>query len=238
MKKLKNSFSYGRDDLDSMSIKMGISHLCGPIAHIINLSLGSGTFPAKWKMARVIPLKKSTDANPGLPESYRPVSQLCVVSKLAERWVQLQLISHLERTKQIHQNHHAYRDTMSTTTAMIQVTDFITEATDRNEITATMSVDQSAAFDCVVHTTLIEKLRYYSIGDQTINWLASYLAYRSSYVNIGSANSRIVSTKYGVPQGSVLGPALYLIYVNEFPCIANRDDENEDDICDSNQTQG
>ena len=233
VKSLKNSLSYGRDDLDSISIKMGINSLCEPIAHIINLSLGSGTFPAKWKMARIIPLRKSADLNPKVPESYRPVSQLCVVSKITEKWVQSQLLSHLESTNQIHQNHHAYRELLSTTTAMIQVMDYITEATDRNEITATISVDQSAAFDCVVHGILIEKMRYYKIGDQTINWLKSYLKYRSSYVNIGSANSKIMSTKCGVPQGSVLGPALYLLYVNELPCIPNKDndDENEDDFC-------
>ena len=224
--KLKNSFAYGRDDLDAVTLKLGKKALAGPIAHTINLSLGSSNFPAKWKMARVIPLRKSTDLNPRLPSSFRPIAQLCVVSKITERWVQLQLASHMEKTQQFHMNHHAYRGQLSTTTALIQATDYISEATDRNEITASMSIDQSAAFDCVIHSILLQKLSYYSLGEDTLEWMRSYLSYRSAYVTIGSADSKMVSTDCGVPQGSVLGPILYLMYVNELPCAVNNDGES------------
>ena len=103
--------------------------------------------------------------------------------------------------------------------------DSIAEATDVNQITATLAMDLSAAFDCVMHATLHEKLELYGFDLHSRNWIKSYLNYRSSYIAIGSAVSEIKSTPHGVPQGSVLGPLLYLVYVNEMPSA------NEDDFC-------
>ena len=105
--------------------------------------------------------------------------------------------------------------------------DTIASNTDNNLITATVSVDQSAAFDSVEHTILLEKLKYYKLSQNTLNWLESYLKHRSSYVVIGSAESIILPSEHGVPQGSCLGPLLYLIYVNEFPAVV------KDDICEN-----
>ena len=231
MKGLKNSLAFGVDEMDAASLKRAGKFVAGPISHLINLSIRNREFPAKWKLARIIPLRKSMEMDPRDPGSFCPVCQLNVISKLAEKWIQSQLISHLERTAQLHPHHHAYRALRSTITAMIQITDTIAEATDDNKITTTMSVDQSAAFDCVLHEVLLEKLKFYSLGEQTLDWMRSYLSFRSSVVAIGSTVSQAAWMRHGVPQGSVLGPALYLLYTNEFPNLVNNDDPNNDDFC-------
>ena len=98
---------------------------------------------------------------------------------------------------------------MGTTTAMVQIMDTIMDAVDNNEIAATMNIDQSAAFNCVQHNLLIDKLRHYHLDEDCIKWFESYLSFRSAYVSIGSAVSNMIPLKYSVPQGSVLGPLCY-----------------------------
>ena len=123
--------------------------------------------------------------------------------------------------------HHGYREHLSTTTAMIKMMDSVATAVDQNLIASSMSIDQSAAFDCLEHNLLLDKLQYYSLDQNTMKWLELYLDSRSSYVSIGSATSSIHPQLYGVPQGSVMSPLLYLVYVNEFPTVT------EDDLCEN-----
>ena len=197
----------------------------GPvITHIINLSLGSATFPPKWKISRILPLLKSSDAPKEVPASYRPVAQLPLVAKLTERIVQKQLLEYLENSNLLAPDHHAYRRRHSTTTALVQLMDTISTAADANQITATLSMDLSAAFDCVDHGILLDKLGYYGLDSQTLSWIKSYLQYRSFYVSIGSAKSEYRNSSQGVPQGSVMGPMMYLLYVNELPSIVEDED--------------
>ena len=110
-------------------------------------------------MARICPLLKSADLDETKPGSFRPVSQLPLVSKLAERVIQIQLLNFLEETKQLAANQLGYRKYSNTTTALLQIMDIISTGTDANEITASMCVDQTAAFDCVEHDLLLEKLK-------------------------------------------------------------------------------
>ena len=216
---LKNSHSFGRDLIDAESLKC-VAHILAPtIAHIINLSLGNSQFPQKWKLARVVPLLKSRDSDVTNPASFRPVAQLPLISKLGERTVQLQILKYLEESAQLHRNHHAYRQKCSTATALLQLIDTIAVGADMNLISASMSIDLSAAFDCVDHSILQQKLQYYGFDDLTLNWINSYLSFRSYYVVVGSAESNVKTTFCGVPQGSVMGPLLYLLYVNELPSV-------------------
>ena len=222
---LKKSHAFGIDKFDAFTIKMAAGSLIPPIAHIINLSLSTGHFPARWKLARILPLLKGKEMDRYNPSSYRPVSQLPVIAKLAERAVQRQVLTYLEDHKLLSPQHHAYRDKHNTTSALLHLMDSIATATDRNWITATMNIDLTAAFDCVPHGKLMNKLEFYGFDECTLNWIRSYLSDRSSFVSIGSAESDIKSTPQGVPQGSVFGPLLYLIFVNEMTSVV------EDDEC-------
>ena len=222
---LKQSHAYGIDKLDAASVKLAVKYLAGPITHIVNLSLSQNNFLQKWKLARILPVLKSKGLDKSNPGSFRPISQLPIIGKLTERSVQLQLLKHLEQWGLLGPNHHAYRHKTSTTTALLELCDRISTGADENSIIGSMSVDQTSAFDCVEHDVLIRKLDFYHLSPDTIAWISSYLKNRSGYVVVGSADSNIRSNPHGVPQGSVLGPLLYLIYINEFPMVT------KDDFC-------
>ena len=123
--KMKNSHSFGRDRIDAITIKLAAPILIPVLTHVGNLSLGTGKFPAKWKLARILPLLKSKESDTNDPASYRPISLLPLISKICERAVQVQLVKYLEETHQLHENHHTYRSRLSTTTELIQIMDGI-----------------------------------------------------------------------------------------------------------------
>ena len=198
---------------------MAVPILIPAVTHVINLSLGTAQFPGRWKLVQILPLNKGRESENTDPASYHPESQLPVISKLMERAVQRQLLSYLEDNKLLSEHHHGFRDKHNTSTALIHLMDAIATATDENQITATMTIDLTAAFDCVPHGTLKDKLNFYGLDEQTKQWIKSYLEARSSFVSIGSAQSDIYSTPHGVPQGSVMGPLLYLLFVNEMTGI-------------------
>ena len=113
----------------------------------------------------------------------------------------------METEKLWNPNIHAYRRNHSTTTALGDLTDVTLTARDKNLISVAMGVDETAAFDCISHKILIEKMRAYNFHPETVTWMSSYLEFRSSYIAIGGHNSRIEPVSRGVPQGSILGPS-------------------------------
>ena len=151
------------------------------------------------------------------PASYRPICLLPVISKLTERHVQIQLMDYMEETRQLNKSHHTYRKLHRTTTTMLQLTDDLYETANRNRIANIMTIDKSSAFDCVTFNILYDKLKMYNVSDDCIDWFKSYLENRSQYVAIGAKKSSMKSVQQGVPQGSVLGPLMYLIYTNKLP---------------------
>ena len=142
--------------------------------------------------------------------------------------MQLQVLDFMDKSNQLNKNLHGYKSLHSTTTTMIQLTYFIGEAADAKLISNAMMVDQSAAFDCVDAQILDVKLGIYNFSDNARTWFKSYMSHRSQYVQIGAAESSIRTVKSGVPQGSVLGPMLYTIYLNELPEIVKSDDCEND----------
>ena len=206
-------------------MKTAAESLIHPIHFIINQSLKSNSFLHKWKIAQLIPLHKGKGLSKFNPSNYRPISILPVISKLAERSVQIQMMNYLENTKQINRNHHTYRKFHSTISAMIQISDRIFSATDANHISTLLTIDKSSAFDCVSHKLLLDKMSLYKFNKNTIDWFKSYLSGRTQYVVINSKESSMSAVSSEVPQGSMLGPILYTLFKNELPHVL-KDPEN------------
>ena len=184
----------------------------------------SQKFCNKWKLGKLLPLLKGGEDDKTAAKSYRPISLLPVVSKIAERAIQIQVLNFMKNSRQFNKNLHAYRNLHSTTTAAIQLTDYYCEAADNGLVAQALLLDQSAAFDCVNAKILDQKLELYGFSKNTRNWFSSYMSNRSQYVAIGAGKSAIRVVKSGIPQGSVLGPILYLLFTNELPECMKEDD--------------
>ena len=213
--KLRNSGSVGLDYIDTGILKQARAELLPAITHIINLSILNSKFPTQFKKAKVVPLHKSGDYLN--PKNYRPVAILPVMSKLVERAVFIQIIDYFETNNLLHPNHHGFRANHNTTTALLQMYDNWVEAMDRGEATGVCFLDMSAAFDLVSHSVLLDKLLLYGFEDTSYTWIKSYLEDRKQTVCIDGTCSALLSLEAGVPQGSIIGPILYIIFTNDLP---------------------
>ena len=222
MKELGNTTSSAHDRMDNLALKHGATILHGPVTHIINLSIKTSTFATKWKIGKLLPLHKGKGLHLDDPKSYRPISLLPIIGKMTERALQKQILEFMEESGQINPDIHSYRKHHSTVTAMLQLSDAIFSGCNLKNITTLVTLDKSAAFDVLCHKILMRKLKLYNFDKGVLDWIQSYLSHRRQYVSIGTRNSHYSSITTGVPQGSVLGPILYIIYVNELPSILNK----------------
>lgn len=207
-----NSFkSTGIDNIPARFIKDGASALAKPITYIVNLSITSGIVPEELKLARVKPLyKKNSRAEIG---NYRPVSILCIISKILEKAVYKQLEAHLIQHNLLYQFQSGFRSSYSTDTCLIHLFDHIKSQTSKGLFTGMVMIDLQKAFDTVDHQILCQKLR--SMGVKNVKWFESYLTGRKQLVNVNGTESELLNITCGVPQGSILGPLLFLCYVND-----------------------
>ena len=212
---LKNSKSCGLDSIDTFSLKLAGQRIIPALTHIINLSILTQQFPTSWKTAKIIPLYKKDD--PLSPKNYRPVAILPILSKVLEKAVFLQIVDYMDSNHLIHPNHHGFRAGHSTTTGLIQMYDAWVEALDCDKYTGACFLDLSEAFDIVDHPLLMEKLKLYGFSENSLSWVGSYLTGRSQTVYIESFLSKVLLVPTSVPQGSILGPLLYIIFTNELP---------------------
>ena len=215
---LKNSGAYDIYELSTHTIKSISKFIATPIAHIFNCSIEEGTFPSKLKFSKVVPIYKKSDAHD--LNNYRPISILPIVSKVFEKLFLIRLQQFLAQFEIINSSQHGFRQNHSTTTAAYQFIEKIYESFDKGENALGLFIDLSKAFDLVDHIILISKLYRMGIRGIALDWIKSYLSNRKQkvYVNTseGPGQSDIADVTQGVPQGSILGPLLYILYVNDF----------------------
>ena len=182
IRNLKNTSSSGIDYIDSRTIKLVAELITPSLVHIINLSIETSTFPNIWKVAKVVPLLKSSSCDPLELKSYRPVALLPIFSKILEKVIFRQFACYLESNNLIHPNLHGSRPGHSTATALIQMYDQWVEDVMDGKLVGLLICDQSAAYDLCDHKLLLEKLELLGLQGKESVWMHSYLNGRKQHI--------------------------------------------------------
>ena len=219
LKSINPNKATGPDNIPNKILKMAAEILSPSLSAIFNRSLSMGIYPDDWKMARVLPIFKSGDKDD--IGNYRPISIISAFAKVFGRLVHDQFYTYLSSNQLINPYQPGFRSTFSTLTSLLESTNNWCVNIDRGLLNGVVFIDLKKAFDTIDYDILLTKLSAYGVDELALAWFRSYLTNRRQKCFVNGQFSRISTTARGVPQGSIIGPLLFLVYINDLPNCLN-----------------
>ena len=219
---IKSFDSKASPDIDGISLKLVkfiAYEISRPISHIFNLSLEKGIFPENLKASRTVPIFKCGD--PKSCDNYRPISLVSTLSKILEKMVHINLINHLELNKLLYEHQYGFLRGRSTEQNLLHVVNYISNSLNSGNFCIGVFLDLKKAFDVCSHSILLKKLKKLGVEGTALDWFTSYLSNRKQKVDINGHFSSEKLINISVLQGSILGPTLFLCYINDLFSITN-----------------
>ena len=212
IKSLKNKIG-GADKIHARVLKHIVDYIAEPIAYIINLSMSKAVYPDHFKVAEIIPIYKTKDKHN--LENYRPISLISNLAKVFEKILHNRLLDFFVKHNIISEKQYGFVRNKGTKDAIANLTDYIYKNLDSDNCTTAVMLDFSKAFDTVQHNILLNKLELYGVRGKPLKLIKNYITNRYQYVKLNGKKSNMCELKIGVPQGTIMGPLFFIIYINE-----------------------